>query len=746
VILITNYNADAEYSSGSAVSGYVKDNETDETLIGASVFIKGTSYGARTNKSGYFSISNIPPGEYTFIVTYLGYSKIEKKFKIEAGKNIRYDFLLKPSSIKGDEIIVSAEKEVEKRQISISKVDIPIQELRTMRIGGESDVFRTLQYLPGILTISQISSGLYVRGGSPDQNLILLDGSPVYNPTHLFGFFSTFNTDAVKDIELIKGGFNAEFGGRLSSVLEITQKDGNRNKIQGDASIGLISSKASLEGPIGKGSWFIGARRTYLDLIKSAFPADPEAPLPDFGFYDVNAKISQNITENDKITLSGFLTKDAFHFDNVGVNFDLNVGNQLAAFNLTHIFGENLFGNFNASFTRYSSSFSGDQSDYYFGFDNSIEDLTLKAELEWFTSDKITHKFGVQTTKRSFSIFQNFTGNKDSTSTSTDAGITDIKVNDWNYSAYSQINFQLNELTTIQGGIRADYWNLKNQITLDPRLAIRYQLFEDIALKFAWGIYHQNLRLLTNQNFSFFDTWLPSDSTVPISKSNHYILSLEYVPSTGYNFNVDLYYKTLNDISEFNQTALDGKTVSDVFYIGNGYSYGLELFLQKKVGRFTGWVGYAFGYIISQFPQINYGKEFNPKYDRRNDFKIVLNYQINDSWSLGTSFVFQSGQPYTGATSRVRMDLGGRLDYGSNKIVNSDLYGLRLPPSHQLNLNFNYSFKTFGLLSNLNIDIYNVYSRRDIWFRYYRTVNDITTVEDVKLLPIIPSLSYEIKF
>jgi hypothetical protein len=746
LFLFTFLPLKAEFSSGSAFSGYVKDSETGETLIGASVYIKGASYGTRTNKSGFFSLSNIPPGEYTFVATYLGYAKTEKKFKIELNNNIRFDFQLKPSSVQGDEIIVSAEKEVEKRQISISKVDIPIQELKVMRIGGESDVFRTLQYLPGILTISQISSGLYVRGGSPDQNLILLDGSPVYNPTHLFGFFSTFNTDAVKDIELIKGGFNAEFGGRLSSVLEITQKDGNRNQFQGNASIGLISSKASAEGPLGRGSWFVGARRTYLDIIKSAIPADPEAPLPDFGFYDVNAKISQNITENDKITLSGFLTKDAFHFNNTGISFDLNVGNQLAALNLTHIFSENLFGNLNASFTRYASNFSGDQSDYYFGFDNSIQDLTLKADLEWFTSEKLTHKFGVQTTKRSFSIYQNFTGNKDSTSASTDAGITDIKVNDWNYSAYSQINLQLDDLTSIQAGIRADYWNLKNQITLDPRLAIRYQLFENIALKFAWGIYHQNLRLLTNQNFSFFDTWLPSDSTVPISKSNHYILSAETEPWLGYNFNIDLYYKTLNDISEFNQTALDGKTVSDVFYIGNGYSYGFELFLQKKVGRFTGWVGYAFGYIISKFPQINYGKEFNPKYDRRNDFKIVLNYQINDSWSLGSSFVFQSGQPYTGATSRVRMDLGGRLDYGRNKIINSDLYGLRLPPSHQLNLNFNYSFKTFGLPSNLNIDIYNVYNRRDIWFRYYRTVDDITTVEDVKLLPIIPSLSYEIKF
>lgn len=750
LILITffalNLQLKAELATGNSLSGFVRDKETGETLVGASVFLKKTAFGNRTNKSGFFSITNIPQGDFTLVVSYLGYQIFEKPVKFKLNETIKLNIDLNPVKIKSEQVVVTADRDVEKRNISISKVDVPVQQLKEIRIGGEADLFRALQYLPGILTISQISSGLYVRGGSPDQNLILLDGSIVYNPTHLFGFFSTFNTDAIKDVELIKGGFNAEYGGRLSSVLEITQKDGNANKFEGKGSIGAISSRLSLEGPVGNGSWFIGGRRTYLDLIKSFIDDDPENPIPDFGFYDVNAKITQNITENDKVSLSGFLTKDNFNFSGSGIDFNLDVGNQLGALNWTHVFSSDLFFKTNFSYTRYSSGFTGEQSDYYTMFKNSIEDFTLRSEIEWFTDESITHKFGFQTTNRSFAIIQNFTGERDSTSSAaTDAAITNINIEDWNHSFFGQVNYLINDLTSIQAGIRLDYWNLKDEFTIDPRLAIRYQLFDNISVKFGWGIYHQNLRLLSDQNFSFFDTWLPSDSTVPISKSNHYILTFETEPIKGYDFNFDLYYRTFHGISELNRFALQGTTARDVFFVGNGYSYGIELFTQKKYGKLTGWLGYAYGFVISQFDEINNGKEFNPKYDRRHDMKLVVNYEINDSWVVGANFVFQSGQPYTGATSRVRVSLDGQ-SYGQNKIVSSDLYGLRLPPSHQLNINATYSFKTFGQPSALIFDIYNVYNRRDIWFRFYNTRDDLTTVEDIRLLPIIPSISYEIKF
>ncbi|TAL70586.1 MAG: TonB-dependent receptor [Bacteroidetes bacterium] len=726
-------------------NGYVLDSATNETLVGATVAFKGTKLGTYTNKSGYFSITNIIPGDYTIIVSYLGYEKKILKIKFGERESVRREIKLKHDGIKTQEISVEAEREVEKREITISKVNVPIEQLKEIRIGGESDVFRSLQFLPGVLTSSQISSGLYIRGGSPDQNLILVDGSVVYNPTHLFGFISTFNSDAIKDVELIKGGFPAEYGGRLSSVLNLTQKDGNQNNIDGTVSLGALSSKASLEGPLFNGSWFISGRRTYLEIIKAFIPDDPTSPLPDFHFYDLNVKISQNFGSNDKLFISGFMSADALAMDGYGMNMSLDIGNQLLSTKWTHIFGDNLFTVLNFSYSKYKNRFFGDQSGYEFLIDNNITDYTVKGSVEWFTSDVLTTKFGFESTKYTFGYLQNFTGDADSTSPGSNGGTLNLLVDDWNHSLFGQLNYRVFDLLSLQGGLRVNYWMQRNLVTLEPRIALRYQFQENIALKAAWGIYHQNLRLATMPDFSFFDTWLPTDSTVPASKSNHYIFSIETNPVEGYDLNFDVYYKTMNNINEINMNSLEGSTVSDVFYIGNAESYGVEVFLQKKFGNFTGWFGYSLGYIYAKFPQINNGNEFRPKYDRRHDLKLVLQYKLNDEWEFGGSFTFQSGQSYTGATSRFQSRLIDQ-NYGRGKIFPSQRFGLRLPPSHQLNISASYSFTTFGLPSKLILDVYNVYNRRDIWFRYYNTQKEETNVEDVRLLPILPSISYELKF
>ncbi len=726
-------------------SGYVMDSASNETLVGATVALKGTKFGTYTNKSGFFSLTKILPGEYTIIVSYLGYEKKSFKLKFDEMESIRRDIKLKHDGIKTIEISVEAEREVEKREITISKVNVPIEQLKEIRIGGESDVFRSLQFLPGILTSSQISSGLYIRGGSPDQNLVLVDGSVVYNPTHLFGFISTFNSDAIKDVELIKGGFPAEYGGRLSAVLNLTQKDGNQNEVDGLVSLGALSSKVSIEGPLFNGSWFVGGRRTYLELFKAFVPDDPTNPLPDFNFYDVNAKISQNFGNDDKLFISGFMSADALSYDSYGMNMQLDIGNQLLSTKWTHIFGDNLFTTLNLSYSKYKNRFYGNQSGYEFLIDNTITDYTLKGSVEWFTSDKLTTKFGFESTKYTFGYLQNFTGDADSTSPGSSGGTLNLLVDDWNHSLFGQVNYRMFELISFQGGLRVNYWLQRNLVTYEPRLALRYQFHENVAFKAAWGIYHQNLRLATMPDFSFFDTWLPTDSTVPESKSMHYIFSVETNPFEGYDLNFDVYYKRMNNINEINMNSLEGNTVSDVFYIGDAESYGAEIFLQKKFGKLTGWFGYALGFIYARFDEINNGKEFRPKYDRRHDLKLVLQYKLDDSWDFGGSFTFQSGQSYTGATSRFQSRLIDQ-NYGRGKIVPSQRYGLRLPASHQLNINVSYSFTTFGLPSRLILDVYNVYNRRDIWFRYYNTQMEETNVEDVKLLPILPSLSFELKF
>ncbi len=735
-----------QQASGATLNGYVVDAETNETLIGASIFVKGTKLGAYTNKSGYFSIRNIPAGKQTVTVSFVGYTKLEQEIEFAEGESRKTTFSMKPAAISSNEVTITADRENEKRQIDVSRVNIPVAQLSQLRIGGESDVFRSLQYMPGILTSSQISSGLYVRGGSPDQNLVLIDGSTVYNPSHLLGFFSAFNPDAIKDVDMIKGGFPAEYGGRLSAVLNLTQKDGNRNEFEGVASLGAVSSRLSLQGPVGEGSYFIGARRTYLDLLLAMLPEDKENPLPMFSFYDINAKISQDITEHDKIFLSGFVSEDELSLDGAGFEFGIGIGNRTGALRWTHIFGDNLFSVVNLSGSRYHNNFSADQSGFKIKVENVIADYSLKASMEWFASDLLTMKWGYEGTRYTFDYLQNFTG-KDSTAAEGTIGgaSTNFTVHDYVHSVFAQGNYQITDLVSTQLGLRANYTDMAGLTTLDPRAAIRYQWQEDIAFKGAWGIYHQYLHLASLPDFSFFDTWLPTDSTVQPGRSEQYIFSVETEPLDGYDLNFDFYYKKLYHINEVNQYQTDAQTVDQVFYSGNGEAYGAEVFLQKKAGNFTGWLGYGLGYITARFDSINNGVEFRPKYDRRHDLKIVGQYKLSDSWEVGASFSFQSGQSYTAATSRYTSTLPGENE-GTSVTVPAQRYGLRLPPSHQLNVNANYNSTLFGLPMRLLIDVYNVYSRRDIWFRYYDTSKEVTEVVDVRLLPILPTVAIEVKF
>ncbi len=730
-----------------SMSGFVYDSDSKETLIGATVFITGTKKGTYTNKAGFYSITDIKPGTYTIRVTYVGYKKLEYEVTLEKGKSYQKEIFLKPATTESERVTVTADREVEKRQISVSKVNVPIQQIKEIRIGGESDVFRSLQLLPGILTSSQISSGLYVRGGSPDQNLVLLDDAVVYNPTHLFGFLSTFNSDAIKDVEMLKGAFPAEYGGRMSSVLSITQKNGSQERVQGIGAVGLISSKLSLEGPLPgiDGSWFLGGRRTYFELVKAMMPTDDDNPLPDFNFYDINGKVTLNLSQNDKLFLSGFTSSDGLKYDTYGMDFNMDIGNQLGAVKWTHIWADNFFSNLILSSSHYFNKFTGDQSGYEFLINNTITDKSAKFKTEWLVNDMTTIKSGFEYSNYHFQFLRNFSGETGDTETD-NPGQTNLDMNDNNYSVYLQTNVQANQHLSFQLGGRANYWELSDQFTFDPRTAARYQFNEGFALKFAWGIFHQNLRLATQPDFSFFDTWMPSDTTVPgPGRSDHYVFSIETNPMEGYDLNFDFYYKDLYNINEMNNEAVDGETVADVLYFGNGRAYGAEVFLQKKYGNFTGWVGYGLGWIFTKFDKINDGKEFRPKYDRRHDFKAVAQYTINDRWDVGATFTFQSGQSYTGATSRFQIQMPGQT-HGSGKVVPSQKYGLRLPPSHQLNVNASYKFKMFNLPARVILDVYNLYNRRDIWFRYYNAVETETVVEDVKLLPILPTFSFEIKF
>ncbi len=743
ILFVIFFTSEAFSQSNFQLSGFVKDSEDKETLIGAVVYLEGTKFGGATNKEGFYIIKNILKGKYKLSVQYPGYSKKTEEIEIKA--NLKKNLELAVSIVAGESIEVYGDRESEKRQITISNVQIPIASIKELRIGGESDVFRTLQYLPGILTSSQLSSGLFVRGGSPDQNLILLDGTPVYNPSHLFGFISTFNTDAIKSINLYKGGFDAEYGGRLSAVLDITQNEGNREKVTGLASLGVISSRATLEGPIGNGSWFIGGRRTYIDIMKPIFKAFDIVDLPNFGFYDLNAKITQNFGDGDKVSLSGFTSNDNLDFSAFGMSMVMDVRNSIGAIHWSHFFDEDLIMVSNLSYSNYRNKFSGDQSGYGWLIDNAISDYTLKSELEWFVNDKLNFKTGYEINLLQFDYLQDFGDNSDTTKTEDKTGYFKLNLKDYNYSAFTQVKYSITDLLSIQTGIRAQYWQLSDNLTLDPRISLRYYLTDKVKLIAAWGIYHQNLRLITQPEFSVIDTWLPTDKSIDPLKSTHYIFSIETEPMQNYDLNFDVYYKDFKNITEYNQYVMSGSKTSELFFTGNAYAFGAEVFLQKKYGKLTGWVGYALGFIRAKYDSINNGKEFTPKYDRTHDFKLVTQYEISKKFSVGANLTFQSGQSYTGATSRLQTKIPGQ-SIGRGKIVPSQRYGLRLPPSHQLNVNASYKFEWLKLDWVALIDIYNVYNRRDIWFRYYNVQDSETIVKDVLLLPILPTVSIEVHF
>ncbi|GAB5466202.1 MAG: TonB-dependent receptor [Candidatus Kapaibacteriales bacterium] len=742
----------ADSFSGS-ITGFVRDSVTRETVIGASVYIPSLEKGAVTNSNGYYSILGLPAGKYDVVTRSVSYAMDTVQVTIAEDEARRLDIELDVDGTTTDEIVVEATRDSDKSQIEISKVNIPVEQVKKIRIGGESDVFRTLQLLPGVLTSSQISSGLFVRGGSPDQNLVLLDGSTVYNPSHLFGFISTFNSDAIKDVELIKGGFPAEYGGRMSSVLNITQKDGNQSEVDGMASVGVISTKASVEGPLGNGSFFLGGRRTYFELVKAALGNSTDINIPDFGFYDLNGKITQNFGDKDKVSISGFISNDLLEAQDRGVQFGLEVGNRLGAARWTHIFDNNFFLETNLSYSKYETRFGGDNSGFEFLINNQIEDVTLRSGLEWQALENLTAKTGIEVTGYQFGYLQDFDGETEDNVGSTENqeeenfGELALSIRDYNYSGYLQANYQPTPLLFLQAGLRGSLWDAAETATIDPRLAVKYQLFEDVALKAAWGLFHQNLKLATLPDFTFFDTWLPSDTTVDISRATHYIFSIETTPFEGYALNFDVYYKYLENLSELNTIQIElGTNTADYFYQGIGEAYGFEVFFQKKYGQFSGWVGYALGFVEAEFDEINFGEPFRPKWDRRHDLKIVGNYTLDESWDFGATFIFQSGQSYTGASSFWYSRLPGDIK-GLPRIFPTQRWGLRLPPSHQLNLYASYGFDLAeGWPAKIILDVFNVYNRSDVWFRRFVEEENSIVSEDFLLLPVLPTLSFEVRF
>ncbi|MDD8019175.1 MAG: TonB-dependent receptor, partial [Bacteroidota bacterium] len=569
---------------GAVLSGFVRDKANGESIPFANVYIKELKIGTATNIEGYFALSNIPDGEYQVQISLLGYRSYSFTINTQNSKNIVQNVQLVDQSLQVNEVVISAEKDGEKRATQTGRIVMQAKDIASLPTIGEADVFRALQLMPGVKAMSEISSGLIVRGGSTDQNLILLDGTVVYNPSHLFGFFSTFNNDAIKDIDLMKGGFPAEYGGRLSSVLNVTNIDGDRVSTHGKASISLLSTRVTGEGPLGNGSWFLSGRRTYFDqFISMAKLNKGKDALPLYYFYDTNLKLNQDFGQDDKVSFVGYFGDDKLSWG-IGeneINITMGWGNRTGAVKWTHVFDQTLFSNFTASYSRYVSNTAANFGGSKFEQGNSINDLSLRGDLDFFWTNDHLFKIGVWWSQ--YRVTYSFNGGG--------SAPYEIIERPAQFSLYAQDEWKVDERWTLQGGVRFEYQDLSKQTGWGPRLNARYNIDDFSSVKFATGLYYQFLMAVpagSDNGFSPFDIWVPINDKMNMSRSTDFVLGYETRYFEGFNISFETYYKLFRNLLYFRNEITYTKDVSELFFVGDGHALGGEFFIQKKIGDLTG--------------------------------------------------------------------------------------------------------------------------------------------------------------
>jgi len=763
------------------VSGYVRDVATGENMAGTSVYVKSLQKGTITNAYGFYSMT-LPKGKYEITFSFIGYADIVKT--IELNKNISLNVKLSESVIVTKEVEVSAQKtdqNVKSTQMSV--VQIPVKQIKELpAIFGEVDVLKTIQLLPGVQSAGEGTSGFYVRGGGPDQNLIVLDDAVIYNASHLFGFFSVFNADAVKDVKLIKGGMPAKYGGRLSSVLDITMKDGNMEKYEVDGGLGLISSRLTVQGPIKKDtcSFIVSGRRTYADLLINPFiKKSAKAKGSGYYFYDLNMKFNYRFSNKNRLFLSGYFGRDVFSFKNSNAGFNTKIpwGNATTSLRWNHLFNQKLFMNTTLVYTDYNFSFESVQSDFEFKLFSGITDYSTKVDFTYMPN--VLHKiqFGANY------IYHNFRPSSVSARMGeTEFNFGDVKpqlAND--LALYISDDFAINEKLKINLGIRPTFFqqigpfkryisdelgnvtdsimyksweNVVSYFRLEPRASMRYTINRKSSVKLSYTQNYQYIHLASLSSVSLpTDLWIPSSTLVKPQFGTQY--------STGYfrNFkdnsvetSIEVYYKDMKHQIAYKDGTMPGdnlgKNEDENLTFGSGESYGVELFIKKNFGKLTGWIGYTLSKTTKTFPAINLGVPFPAKYDRRHDLSVVTNYKINDKLSFSAVFVYATGNSLTLPIGRYLID---------NTIVVEDMprNAYRMVPYHRMDIALNWEPKRHPekrFHSTWNFSVYNVYNRKNPYFIYFDTEGTIqqgdltTSAYQVSLFPILPSITWNFKF
>ena len=686
-----------------SINGFIRDDASGEPISYANVFLSNSLLGAASNSDGYFVISEIPLGLYELNATMIGYAVFKKKVDLSLGESIRLEIRLKEEVIKGTEVLVTAERQKFQRSMESSQIALDLREINSAPAFVEPDVFRTLQMLPGVQTTSDFSSALYVRGSTPDQNLIMLDGIAVYNPYHLGGIFSTFNTDAIKEADFHAGGFPARYGGRMGAILNVINREGNTEKITGSANLSLISSKALIEGPIPKwkgmkGSWMISGRRTYIDKVVDALALPSGSKNSDgsdiplrfpYYFYDYQIKANLDIDRDHRLTFTRFYGDDVLDFsyedpsetvrnENVTIQQDSKFGldwpwgNQTNGLTWRWIVSPKMITKTFLSSSRYRFDFDlfFQNRDLYTYSDSTainfinfnwniydiIKDRTLETEIQYKYSNNHEITGGFQIKKIKFDLGIQY--DLETQDTSFTWNPLSLKNNTQEISFFLQDRWEVSERLKIRSGLRLTDYNLHKKIYADPRIGMKYHISDDIALKANWGLYHQFLTTANNQdeNLRLVELWLGIPKEKPASVSEHVIGGVEYMSPRNIFYRVELYQKTFENLltlkqdnaNEYEGTSQDS-TINE-FWDTRGNSNGIELLVKKSSGKFNGWIGYTFS-------ETKYYTEpsgwHNPNFDRTHTINIVGNYDLTSDLELSAALTQSSGNPYTKILGRV---------------------------------------------------------------------------------------------
>ncbi len=720
-ILIFLFLITQSVAQSTMISGFISDSSSGEALIGANVILQETGQGMATDINGYYIIQDIVPGNYVLMVSYVGFSLRKEKLSISDRQSIKLNIALSEEVVELSQVEVTAEQIQRKANIQPSKINLSPRMMKAAPALAEPDLFRTIQALPGVLTTSEFSTGLVIRGGNTDQNLILLDGVTVYNPSHLGGIFSNFIVDGVKEAELIKGAYNAEYGGRLSAVLNIISREGNQKKFEGKANLSLLSAQATLEGPFYKGAWVLSGRRTYFDQI---FKSNPN--IPPYYFYDIQSHVYSDLTPKDRLSISFYNGIDDLLFGTFGLAG--RWGNNTLSTQYRRVFSEKLIGNFLYANSLFFTEFGLGGSNGL-NSDNQIDDATVAANFSWFKSSESTIKFGAQLKNLGF-LYTNTFG---------DSLQFKIETKPKEFASYAKLKYSPSEKFIFEPGIRINLYNVySDSIFPDLRLGMKYLLTDDRYINFSLGNYHQFIATFQDDyNPTILDQWIAVDNSVAPAKSSQIVLGYEEYINDLYKLQVEGYYKDIKNLFTFEESrattdeAVSDSALSDIVTPSNGYAYGLELFAQKMSGRLSGWLAYTFSVSRKSMNSIFYDKneEYYNSWDRTHSFSALGNYLINNKWDMNWKLSLQSGQAYTPIIGYYNQILPGSPDEVFRTIPGTR-NSARYSPYSRLDLGIVYHTKIFGSKMDVYIQIINVFNKKNTFRKSYSVGSIYNGIDD----------------